>query len=139
MSADRVRVFYDGDCYLCSSEMDHYRRRDKDGRLDLCDIADPHFDAAAFGLTQEAVQREMHAQLPDGRIVRGVDAFIAIWDVLPGYGVLSRIVGGTLRPLFHLGYQVFARVRPYLPRRKARCADGACAVASKTRRSVAVP
>jgi predicted DCC family thiol-disulfide oxidoreductase YuxK len=123
-------VYFDGACPLCSREIAHYRRRDPGGCLRLIDIADPHFDAAAHGLSAERVNQVMHVRRPDGSLATGVDAFIAIWDALPGYGVLSKVAA---LPGVHLllrgGYRVFAAVRPYLPRRQVpACHDGSCQV-----------
>ena len=120
-----LTVFFDGLCVLCSAEIEHYRRRDRDGRLALVDIAAPGFDAVALGLEPADVQRELHGRLADGTWLRGVDTFVAIWERLPGWSVAAR--AAKLRPvraLLELGYRGFVRVRPYLPRRDGVACDG---------------
>lgn len=128
MRADPLTVYYDGACPLCSREIDHYRKKDTAGRLRLVDIAAPGFDARAAGLDPAAVNKFLHVRLPDGELVTGLAAFTAIWDVLPGFGLLARAARLPLvNPLLRGGYRVFAAVRPYLPRRRAaECATGSC-------------
>lgn len=123
-------VYFDGACPLCSREIAHYRRRDRQGRLRFIDIADPHFDAAAEGLDAARVHQVMHVRRPDGSLATGVDAFIAIWAALPGYGRLACAAATPgIHGLLRAGYRLFAAVRPYLPRRQvSSCSDGSCAV-----------
>ena len=130
MTPELLTVYYDGACHLCSREIEHYRKRDTAARLRLVDISAPDFRAAAVGLSQEHVRKVMHVCLPDGKLVTGLDAFIAIWDVLPGLGTLAKLARQpVVNPLLRVGYWAFAAVRPYLPKRKrADCESGSCAV-----------
>jgi predicted DCC family thiol-disulfide oxidoreductase YuxK len=123
-----LTLYFDGLCVLCSAEMEHYRRRDRDGRLALVDIAAPDFDATALGLEPAEVQRVLHGRLGDGTWLTGVDTFVAIWERLPGFRLAARLAKLRLvRPLLDLGYRGFVRVRPYLPRRAApACESGRC-------------
>jgi predicted DCC family thiol-disulfide oxidoreductase YuxK len=140
MKSALLSVFFDGRCIVCSHEIDLYRKRDIDGRIAFIDIMDPRFDPASAGLDPVAIHDQMHAKKASGEVVTGVDAFIAIWDVLPGgvFRALSRIARiRALRPALDLGYIAFAKARPYLPRRSRSeaekeavsqgfCADGYC-------------
>lgn len=130
MKTPQTTVYFDGGCPLCSREIAHYRKKDTDGRLHFVDIDRRDFDAAREGLDPAAVKKVMHVRRPDGTLATGVDAFIAIWNVLPGYGGLASaaaLPGVSL--LLRGGYKVFAAVRPFLPRRQTpECSDGSCAV-----------
>ena len=130
MTTNLLTVYYDGECHLCSREIEHYRKKDTAHRLRLVDISDPRFAAAAEGLDGKAVRRELHVRLPSGQLAVGLPAFIAIWEVLPGFGPLAKLAQLPLiNPLLRGGYQIFATVRPYLPKRqRAECADGKCAI-----------
>ena len=123
-----LAVFYDGACVVCSSEMEGYRRRDRERRLALVDIAAPGFDAHAWGLDPAAVQRAMHVRLPSGEVRTGVAAFVEVWRRLPGFALAARVAASpVLRPILAVGYWIFARlVRPLLPRRRRGCESGAC-------------
>ena len=128
MGQGKTTVYFDGACHLCSREIEHYRRKDKEGRLAFVDIADPHFDARREGLDPQEVHREMHVKLASGEVKKAVLAFTSIWRELPGYGWLSPLVEAfPVYPLAYAGYQVFARIRPYLPKRQRdACENGAC-------------
>ncbi len=127
--AHELSVYFDGGCPLCSREIDHYRRKDAAGHIRFVDIDAPGFDAAGEGLDPDRVQRLMHARLASGEIVSGVAAFAAIWDTLPGHTWMARLARRPgVRTAAALGYAAFARIRPLLPRRRAGCDDGACAV-----------
>ena len=130
MTENRLTVYYDGECHLCSREIEHYRKKDTAHRLRLIDISDPHFTAAAAGLDSKAVRRELHVRLPSGELAVGLPAFVAIWDALPGFGPLAKLARlPVINPLLRGGYQLFAAVRPYLPKRqREECVDGKCAI-----------
>lgn len=67
-------MLYDGDCPLCMKEVNFLRRKDAGrGRIDFVDIAsDDYSPAQNAGLSFETVMGEIHAILPDGRVVTKV-------------------------------------------------------------------
>jgi predicted DCC family thiol-disulfide oxidoreductase YuxK len=123
-----LTLFYDGLCPLCSREIDHYRRRTADDpSVQYIDITGPGFDATAHGLDPQRIHRVMHVKVGDD-IRTGVDAFIAIWEHIRGFGWMARL---TRLPGFYqlawVGYYAFAAIRPLLPRRRAAdCDTGTC-------------
>jgi predicted DCC family thiol-disulfide oxidoreductase YuxK len=126
-----LRVYYDGACRVCSVEMEHYRRLDRAGRLVFVDIAAADFDPAPLGLPVSAFQAQLHVRTADGRWLTAIDAFLALWNVLPGvrFRLLRRLVGAPLlRPLADAGYRLFARYRYLLPQKPC---DGACRIHGK--------
>ncbi|MEN9723608.1 MAG: hypothetical protein RJB38_1594 [Pseudomonadota bacterium] len=122
------RVYFDGKCVLCSREIEFYRKQSGAEALEWVDISYPGFDAKAEGLDPLTVMRVFHVRNELGELVTGVDGFIEIWKRLPA---LSLWVKGSKLPgartLMKWGYQVFIRVRPWLPRREEDCPDGYCA------------
>jgi predicted DCC family thiol-disulfide oxidoreductase YuxK len=89
--SDRPLVIYNGDCPVCAREIGVYRSRiGPDGRLRFVDLNDA--DLAVFGLDRETAARRLHV-VEDGRLLSGVDAFLALWRATPGFGWLGRIVG----------------------------------------------
>lgn len=128
--AAALSVYYDGACILCSREIEHYRKLDRVQALRWVDIANPLFKAESEGLDPVRVQKVMHARRGDGTLVTGVEAFRAIWALLPRYRWavgLSRLPG--VKQALDVGYVCFATVRPWLPKRKsteAACESGVC-------------
>lgn len=99
-------------------EISHYKKIAPD-LFDIVDISNPSFDATKFGLTPEAVQRHMHLQTPDGKILIGVKAFAHIWSRIPKYQWASKVIHKPgIYQLALVGYEVFARIRPILPKRQ---------------------
>lgn len=127
MSPTKLTLFYDGLCPLCSREIEYYRKRAaEDPLVHFVDIADPQFQASAHGLDPLAVHRQMHVKLDDQLHV-GVDAFVAIWQRIRGFGWLARLVRlPGVYQLAWVAYTIFAWIRPWLPRRKSSCTTDAC-------------
>lgn len=127
-----IRIFYDGACVVCAGEVEQYRRRDRTGRLELVDISAAGFDPRPYGIPLQAFQYELHVIDRGGTVYRGVDAFRAIWQAFPNvrrFRLLAGLVAlPVINPLARLGYRVFARLRPYLPKRRATCATGSCRI-----------
>ena len=127
--SEKVAVFYDGACHLCSREIEHYRKKDTREAFSFVDISLPSFQAVELGLDPIQVQKVMHVRAPSGELKTGVDAFIEIWNHLPGFEPLARLATKAyVRPFLDLGYHAFARIRPFLPKKKAHCDSGTCHV-----------
>jgi predicted DCC family thiol-disulfide oxidoreductase YuxK len=124
-----LAVFYDGNCLVCSREIDHYRTLNHAGRLQFVDISAPDFQADRDGPTSEQLQTRMHVRDAAGRYWSGVDAFPIIWQALPGRGYRCLARGVKLPLLYQLaklGYALFARFRRYLPKTTRNCHTGHC-------------
>ncbi|MCF8014544.1 MAG: DUF393 domain-containing protein, partial [Chromatiaceae bacterium] len=103
-------------------EIAHYRKIDRDGRIQWIDITQAADTLATAGLDLPSAMRRLHVQEPDGRLLSGVEAFIAIWQRLPRWHLLAGLVTRLrlTRPL-EWGYQRFSERRF-----RRRCAEGAC-------------
>ncbi|HEV3236866.1 MAG TPA: DUF393 domain-containing protein [Gemmataceae bacterium] len=130
MNGPLLTLYYDGLCPLCSREIAFYRKRVVDNAVVFEDITEPGFDAASRGLDPASIHQVLHVKTAQGDIRTGLEAFIAIWRVIPGFTWLARLAGLPLvHGLMTLGYAVFARFRPWLPRRARNdCAEGRCRV-----------
>ncbi len=110
----RIEVFFDGACPICSREMAMVRKLDRHHAISCTDIAARGFDANEHGLDAGAVNRQIHGRLSDGTLVTGVEVFRQIYSSL-GF---RRWVSWSRRPwvakfLDHF-YAVFARNRRYI-------------------------
>ena len=127
-----LRLFYDGSCSVCATEIGRYCRKDVEGRLVPVDISSPEFDPVPYGISLDAFMYQLHAIDAAGTVYRGVEAFWAIWQAFPAstlYGRLGRLVTfPPLVPIARLCYRGFARIRGYLPKRRHDCTDGTCRV-----------
>lgn len=106
-----IEAYYDGACPVCSREVDLLRRLDRRGRLRFTDIAAEGFDAAAVGVPLADLMDRIHARLPDGTLVQGVEVFRHLYQAV-GYRwlvALTRLPG--VSQLLDLAYRAFARNR----------------------------
>lgn len=109
-------VFYDGDCPLCSAEIDIYRRLDGERALRFVDVA--RTDASLpSGLDRASALARFHVLGPDGDCLSGAAAFVALWRRLPRLAWLARIASapGAL-PVIEFGYRIILPIRPRLAR-----------------------
>lgn len=127
-----LQIFFDGSCRVCSAEMESYRRKNPDNRLEFIDISDDQFRPDAYDKALGDFMAELHVRDAAGNFTTGIDAFIAIWQAFPS-GSLWRLAAATLGlpgilTLSRGGYRVFARYRHLLPRRQQDCAAGQCSL-----------
>ncbi len=126
-----LRVFYDGSCVVCATEIEHYLDKDHEGRLRAVDIHAADFDPVPLRITLDSFMYELHAIDANGRIYRGVEAFWAIWQAFPAstiYGILGDVICLPIVNLVaRLLYKGFARIRPYLPKRHS-CNSNSCRI-----------
>ena len=125
-STPEIKVLFDGACPICRREMQMIRRRDQAGRIEFVDIAATDFDPTTFGLTQARVMDRIHALLPDGSTIEGVEVFRRIYRIIGKGWLMSWTGWPILRPIADAAYRLFARHRLRLTGRHA-CADGRCA------------
>ncbi|MFZ3231515.1 MAG: DUF393 domain-containing protein [Pseudobdellovibrio sp.] len=122
---NQLTVYYDELCVLCSKEIHHYQRQTGSEKINFIDITASSFNAATEGVDPFQVHKVMHAKKPDGTLLTKVDAFIAIWQILPKYNWLYKLSKKPiLKKMMDFGYIAFAEIRPYLPKKKMDlCAD----------------
>ncbi len=120
-------MFYDGGCPLCSREVAHYRRLDREARIEWVDIHANPRAVDSIGVNYEEAMARLHVRDSNGEVQTGVWAFAAVWDALPYYRWLARMLR-TLRLLsvLDLAYTRFASWRF---KRRA-CATDSCTRAS---------
>lgn len=123
-SSTHLTTYYDGSCPLCSKEIAHYRRVDRQHRVRWVDLTKAAEELAEVGLDTQTAMRRLHVRAPDGQLISGIPAFIAIWQQLPGYHLLAKFVR-TMRLTSALEwcYDYFADWRF-----RQRCNNGACGV-----------
>lgn len=87
-----TRILYNDRCPICRAEMRHYIRRAEASNAPLVFEDVNRIDTAQWALAETQATRRLHAILPDGQVISGIDAFAAIWDYLPGLRWMARAV-----------------------------------------------
>lgn len=125
-----LEIFYDGDCLVCATEIEHYRQRNPLQRLRFIDIRSADFQPADYGKTQDEFMARIHVRDQQGQFYTGVEAFLLIWQAYPGgspYRLLAAVIGlPGINLLARGGYRIFARYRHLLPKKSSPCASDSC-------------
>jgi len=103
-----VTVCYNGACPICRAEMEHYQRIASAHALPLGwqDINTAPELFRRHNIDFDTAMRRLHAVDSAGKLIRGIDVFVAIWRVLPRYRWAAAIVGSRIgRPLAWLLYE----------------------------------
>jgi predicted DCC family thiol-disulfide oxidoreductase YuxK len=128
MSDWRVKLLYDGQCPFCRREVEWLKRHDGEGRLALEDITAEGFDPAPYGLTRQEVTEALHGVLPDGRVVRRVEAIRQAYQAIGWGWLVAPSRWPVVREVLDRLYGVFARNRVRWGSWFGRnCGRGACA------------
>jgi predicted DCC family thiol-disulfide oxidoreductase YuxK len=123
----QIRVLFDGECPLCRREINLLERRDRErGRVEFEDISKPGFDPAAYGLDAEQVMARIHAVLPDGSLVEGLEVFRRVYAAVGLGWLLAPTRWPLLRGVAEAGYRIFARNRLRWTGRADACESGHC-------------
>ena len=132
MSDGPYKLLYDGQCPFCCREVEWLKRRDRVGRLVAEDISDPTFDAEAYGLSQAEVMGVMHGVLPDGRVVRRLEAIREAYRAVGLGWLVAPLSWPIIGWCADRAYGVFARNRVKLGRLFGRSCDGSCKTTTLT-------
>lgn len=80
----KIKLLYDGQCPLCLREVNFLRRRDAGrGLVEFVDIdGEAYSPAANGGVDFETAMGRIHAVLPDGTVIKNVEVFRQVYEVL---------------------------------------------------------
>jgi predicted DCC family thiol-disulfide oxidoreductase YuxK len=103
-----IKLLYDGQCPLCMREVNFLKKRDGGrGLVAFVDIAEDDYDAEANGgIDFEAAMGRIHGILADGTIIKNVEVFRRVYEVL-GMGWVYAvtklpIIGTTANAIYSL-------------------------------------
>ncbi|MDZ8070595.1 MAG: DUF393 domain-containing protein [Nostoc sp. DedQUE08] len=80
----KIKLLYDGQCPLCLREVNFLKKRDAGrGLVAFVDIASDDYNPQAHGgVNYETAMGRIHAVLPDGTLVKNVEVFRRIYEIL---------------------------------------------------------
>ena len=115
-SAPALTVLFDGACPLCRREIGIYRDLRPNTPVCFADVSDPA-SPLPKGTTRAQLLARFHVRASDGRLLSGAQAFLALWEALPGWRWLARAgrMPGAAGAM-EIAYRLFLRVRPMLQR-----------------------
>lgn len=88
---DETKVLYNANCPVCSAEINHYAKYTETHDLPIR-FDDLNSDAlAAWDLDADKAARRLYVQHGSKRL-SGIPAFIVLWQQMPRYNWLARLV-----------------------------------------------
>jgi predicted DCC family thiol-disulfide oxidoreductase YuxK len=82
MPKNTIKVYFDGNCGLCSKEINYYSKIDKKNIFEWVNIYINDTDLKKLGITKSEALMELHALDENGKMYKGIDSFILIWKNL---------------------------------------------------------
>lgn len=83
-SSWKIKLLYDGECPLCLREVNFLKKRDAGrGLVAFVDIADDNYTPEDNGgISFETAMGRIHAVLPDGTIIKNMEVFRRVYEIL---------------------------------------------------------
>ena len=91
-----ITVFYDGKCGLCRREIEYYKRIAPPAVFEWVDITVNPKPFNALGFSVAEGLKVLHVKSSDGKIYKGIDAFMAIWQHIPHWRILAKVINFPL-------------------------------------------
>ncbi|MEM8649401.1 MAG: DUF393 domain-containing protein [Pseudomonadota bacterium] len=110
-----LKVFYDGGCPLCESEISFYKKRSGAEQVDWVDVSNTNEEYVHPGLSRAEALARFHVVTKEGEVLSGGRAFAGLWrsiSVFKPFGWIFRIK--PLAWLLDRLYDYFLRHRPRL-------------------------
>ncbi|MEM6888344.1 MAG: DUF393 domain-containing protein [Pseudomonadota bacterium] len=91
-SQKKTEVLYNAACPVCRREIEHYASLSTRDTLPITysDLNDPEL-LDRWGLDLESAARRLHVR-KNGELLSGIPAFMALWEEIPRYQWLARLV-----------------------------------------------
>ena len=91
-SDNKTAVLYNASCPVCSYEINHYAHYSHEQALPIAfDDLNDREKLAAWGIDPDTAARKLHV-MKEGEVFAGIPAFIVLWQDMPRYRWLARIV-----------------------------------------------
>ena len=104
-----LTVYYDGACPVCRREIGFYEKR-TGSAVSYCNVAVEACPAP--DLDREAALKRFHVRLPDGALVSGAAAFLALWRATPGFRLPGRLLSAApVVAVLDVAYDGFLKLR----------------------------
>ena len=110
-------VYFDGQCPLCTREIQFYQRQRGAKNVNWVDVTKVGVLDLPFGLKQEDALARFHIVNANGQLVSGGEAFSSLWLSLPAFRWAGRFFQINFLAYFlELIYRGFLPCRPFLQR-----------------------
>ena len=87
----KTRILFNANCPVCNAEVCHYRDYAEERGIAMGFDDLNQIDPAPYGVSRIDAAKRLHV-LHEGSVISGVPAFVVIWQQLPRYRWLAKIV-----------------------------------------------
>ncbi len=105
--SQETRVLYNAECPVCNFEIQHYVQYADAKTLPLRFEDLNCGKLSEWGITADEAARRLYV-LKDGNLLRGMPAFLVLWDEMPRYRWLAKLV--RIPGIFWLSVQLYERI-----------------------------
>ena len=84
-----IKGYFNESCNICRTEINHYKRINNS--IDWVDVISNKNALKDTKLSPEELIRRLHV-VKDNKLHKGLDAFLIVWEEIPRYRMLSKIV-----------------------------------------------
>tara|TARA_A100001011_G_C13661514_1_gene575822 strand:- start:6 stop:368 length:363 start_codon:yes stop_codon:yes gene_type:complete len=109
---NKIYVFYDGKCGICSKEINYYKRLDVKNVFDWVDITTDRKKLEIYNISYNESLMFLHLIDRKGQVQIGVDAFLIIWNEFKYWktvGLMMRIQ--PIKSVLKILYKLWAKKR----------------------------
>ena len=106
-----LTIFHDGNCPLCSKEIDQLKVLNRDDKLSFEDIQAEDFVERYPQIDKREANRILHGQLASGEMIYGLDVTCLAWKTVGKHRWLAILRWPVIRWFADLVYLFFARYR----------------------------
>lgn len=112
---EKLTVFYDGECPICTREIGFYKECDGGSDIDWRDVTKIADDEVHPGLSRDDALARFHVLTQDGRLMSGGPAFAQMWRNLKKFRLVGAVFSfPPIAWLLDRVYDLLLLVRPRL-------------------------
>ena len=109
---NKIKVFYDGNCPICSKEINLYKKIDLSKKFEWVNIDENRKLLSKHSIKYEDAMKIFHVIDQDDKLHKGVDGFLIIWKELKYWKFLYFLIKQPLIKQFtEFCYKYFAIYR----------------------------
>ena len=105
-----MKIFFNNSCSICRSEINVYKKQGIK-QLEWVDITNNKDAERDAQKTSKDLLRRLHVK-SDGKIYSGAKAFIVLWNKMPKFKLLGKILSTPI--IFHIFYIMYEIVAFFL-------------------------
>ena len=105
-----MKIFFNNSCSICRSEINVYKKQGIK-QLEWVDITNNKDAERYTQKTNEDLLRRLHVE-SDGKIYSGAKAFIVLWEKMPKFKLLGKILSFPI--IYHIFFLIYEIVAFFL-------------------------